>query len=129
MPCIDLKAQTKSNDYQRQLSNSKKNISRKTTSRTMRLENSLKPSCMHTLLRQAKDTTKVEGGKSKSPTYRRSKSGGKIKIEPSSRELKYKSEKRLSLKIGSNLRKLDFFDLVQDEDENLVYPSASTRVH
>ena len=85
---------------------------------------------MNSLLRQAKETRRGDTVKSKSPTNRRrSKSGGKNKLEPksASRELKHKSEKRLSLRIGDTLKRLDFIEMLHGEDENIVYPSASTR--
>ena len=93
MPSIDLK-HNKNNEIQKQYSNSKKNISRKTTSRTIKLDNSLGTGYLSSLLRQVKDTKRGDTAKSKSPANRRrSKSGGKNKLEPksASRELKYKS--------------------------------------
>lgn len=100
-------------------------MSRKTTSRTMKMETSLRPSHLKTLLKKVKlihDDHCMELNKSKSPANGRSKSSKRITI-------KNKSENRLSLKIDNTLRKLKFCDLVVDGDSNIVYPSVSTRPH
>ena len=54
LPSIDLKNNKNNQDLHKQYSNSKKNISRKTTSRTIRLDNSLGTGYLNSLLRQVK---------------------------------------------------------------------------
>jgi hypothetical protein len=100
----------------------------------MKMENSLRPQQLHILLKQIEETrrTRQNEQRSKSPSNLRSRSGGKAKIEQKtqSQKDKNKSERRLSLTIGNTLKKMDYLKLLQqDDEENMVYPSASTRPH
>lgn len=81
LPSTDL---CKTVELQKEGMHSKKNISRKTTSRTMRMESSLKPAHLKNLLNKVKsihEPSSVQLNKSKSPAKASSKSTKRITIK------------------------------------------------
>lgn len=84
LPSTEIRALCKTVELQKEGIHSKKNISRKTTSRTMRMESSLKPAHLKNLLNKVKsihEPSSVQLNKSKSPAKASSKSTKRITIK------------------------------------------------